>query len=235
MGGFLVAVRSDIFLALRSRALAVLFLVPAAAAFLRIALGKLQSAGQEAQRALIGQASAAAGELTGYAAFVDGSATGLTICYLLLVALAAHSLSFERDQGVIRHVLIRRVSRRALVVARFCSLTAVGGLFTLVVFVASWCAASLFYEFAPVVEDGYEIIGVAEMRAEILVGLKLALVPLPAVVAFGIFVSTWARSAAAAVGVAFGATLGLDLFKGLLPFHTGLVLIIWTEEAQLTR
>jgi ABC-type transport system involved in multi-copper enzyme maturation permease subunit len=216
MGGFGGALRSDLHVALRSRGLHVLLCLPPAAAGARIVLGKLQAAGEQAQRILAGKSPAASTELTAYAALVDGLSVGLILGYLVMVALAAHAVASGRDLGVIRHVLIRRASRRSVLVATFASVTMVGAALAVLVFLASWGSAALLHDFTAVVEDGYEIIGTTEMRGEILLGLTLALAPLPAAIAFGILLSVCARSATQAVAIALGATIAFDLFKGLL-------------------
>lgn len=216
MGSFAVALRSELYLALRGRGLRVLLVIPAAAAVLRIALGELQSVTEQAREALRGGAAVAAVELNAHASFVDGSLTGLILAYLMIVALAAHGVASDRDTGIIRHLLIRRVSRVGLVIARFVFLLFVGLVMVAVVLAAAWGCAALFHDFTAVIEDGYEIIGPAEMREEILRGLGLAIVPLPAAVGFGILISVCARSATQAVAVALGLILAFDLFKPLL-------------------
>ena len=52
-----------------------------------------------------------------------------------------------------------------------------------------------------------------EINKEIILGLKLALLPLPACLAFGLVFSVCARSAMQAVSLAIGAGLLLDIFK----------------------
>ena len=61
-----------------------------------------------------------------------------------------------------------------------------------------------------------QIIGVNEINREIILGLKLALLPLPACLAFGLLFSICARSAVQAVSMAIGAGLFLDIFKSAL-------------------
>ena len=72
------------------------------------------------------------------------------------------------------------------------------------------------WDFGPVVEDGFELIGEEEIASEIKLGLELALLPLPAAIAFGVLVSVVANSATQAVVSALGLSLVLDVFKGML-------------------
>jgi hypothetical protein len=66
------------------------------------------------------------------------------------------------------------------------------------------------------VEDGFELISEAEIRTEIHAGLLLALLPLPAAIAFGLLVSVCAQSATQAVTTALGLTLAMDILKAML-------------------
>jgi ABC-type transport system involved in multi-copper enzyme maturation permease subunit len=142
--------------------------------------------------------------------------TGLTILGLLLTAQAAYSFSYERDTGLVRHLLIRRVSRAALMLAKLAYLH----LLALISFVGSLIAAyifsGMFWEFGPIVEDGFELISEADILAEINTGLQLAIAPFPATIAFGLLVSVCSHSATQAVTTALGITLAVDIFKSML-------------------
>jgi hypothetical protein len=132
------------------------------------------------------------------------------------VALAAYSFAYDRDTGAIRHVLIRRSSRLCVVLAKLCYLHLLAILSLLLVLVAAWTLSGLLWEFGAVVEDGFELIGVEEIQTEIILGLQLALLPIPAAIAFGLLVSVLAQNAVQAVSTAMGITLALDIFKTLL-------------------
>ena len=77
-------------------------------------------------------------------------------------------------------------------------------------------SAALLWDFGPVIEDGYELIGTADIHAELRLGLSLALIPLPAAIALGVLVSVLSNSTTQALSLALGLTLGLDLFKSVL-------------------
>jgi hypothetical protein len=80
----------------------------------------------------------------------------------------------------------------------------------------TWLTANIFWELGPLIEDGYQIIGVDEIKREIFLGLKLAILPLPACLSFGLFFSVCTRSAIQAVSLALGTGLLLDIFKSAL-------------------
>ena len=151
-----------------------------------------------------------------YGYFVDSMSTGLTMLGLLLVALAAYSFSFDRDTGLVRHLLIRRISRPALVVAKLVHLHLLALLSFIVLLITAYIFSDLFWQFGPIVEDGFELISEDEILFEIQTGLHLAIVPLPAAIAFGLLISVCAQSATQAVTTALGVTLAIDIFKSML-------------------
>ena len=76
--------------------------------------------------------------------------------------------------------------------------------------------SGMLWEYGAIVEDGFELISEQEIHEEIWLGLRLALVPLPAAIAFGLLISVSSQSATQAVTAALGITLAIDIFKGLL-------------------
>jgi ABC-type transport system involved in multi-copper enzyme maturation permease subunit len=151
-----------------------------------------------------------------YGYFVDSMSTGLTMLSLLLVAQAAYSFSFDRDTGLVRHLLIRRISRPALILAKLVYLHLLALLSFIVLLITAYIFSDLFWQFGPIVEDGFELIGEDEILFEIQTGLKLALAPLPAAIAFGLLISVCAQSATQAITTALGITLAIDIFKSML-------------------
>ncbi len=217
MNELLAALRLEWFLARYSPAAKFLLLAPALVCLARFLLVWLNQAGQQARAGLIGtDAFALAQAQNGYGHFVDGVNTGLTFLALSLTALAAYDFSSERDFGSIRHVLIRRAGRGHIVLAKLLRLHILGLLALALLGLAAWASAALLWDFGPVVEDGFELIGEDEMLQEIRLGLLMAVVPLPAVIAFGLLVSVAAQSATQAVTLALGAAVAMDVFKALL-------------------
>lgn len=217
MNSTIVAIKAELFVTLRSFGSKLIVLTPTLIALLQFLIVKLSETGQQTRDRLLGDNgfdAVTANNAYGY--FVDGVKTGLTILALLLVAQAAHSFSYERDIGTLRHLLIRRMSRASVVLAKLVSLHLLALLSILLLLGAAWVLAGSLWEYGAVVEDGYELISVAEIRAEIHSGLLLALLPLPAAIAFGMLVSVAAQSATQAVTTALGLTLAMDIFKSLL-------------------
>jgi len=217
MNGLLTALKSESFVALRGFSARLILLAPTLVVVLQFLLVRLTESGQAVRNNLLGSTDfdeMVAANAYGY--FVDGVNTGLTILALLLVAQAAYSFSYERDTGSLRHLLIRRISRPALVTAKLIHLHVLATLSVLLSLLAAWLLAGVFWEYGAVVEDGFELIGEDQIRAEIGTGLRLALIPLPAAIAFGLLVSVCAQSATQAVTTALGITLAIDIFKALL-------------------
>ena len=217
MNGLLVAIKSELFVALRTFASKLIVAAPALVAAAQLMLVKLSEAGQQARDSLLGSSGfeqSVANNAYGF--FVDGLSTGLTMLGLLLVAQGAYSFSYDRDIGSIRHLLIRRVSRSSVLTAKLIHLHLLALMSVLLLLVTSYLLSGALWEFAAIAEDGFELISEQEIREEIWLGLRLALLPLPAAIAFGLLISVSAPSATQAVTTALGITLAIDIFKGLL-------------------
>jgi ABC-type transport system involved in multi-copper enzyme maturation permease subunit len=217
MNGLLVALRSEIFIALRTFASKLIVIAPALVAAAQLLLVKLTEAGQQARDSLLGGSNfeeSIANNAYGF--FVDGLSTGLTMLGLLLVAQAAYAFSFDRDIGSLRHILIRRVSRGSVLTAKLIHLHLLAVLSILLLLCTSYFLSGQLWEYGAIVEDGFELISEQEIREEIGLGLHLAVVPLSAAIAFGLLVSVSAQSATQAVTTALGITLAIDIFKALL-------------------
>ena len=217
MNGFVTALKSELFIALRTFASKLILLAPALVVILQNVLLWITETGQAARDSLMGSPSfdeVVSSNAYGY--FVDSMSTGLTMLGLLLVALAAYSFSFDRDTGLVRHLLIRRISRPALVLAKLVHLHLLALLSFIVLLITAYIFSDLFWQFGPIVEDGFELISEDEILFEIQKGLHLAIVPLPAAIAFGLLISVCAQSATQAVTTALGVTLAIDIFKSML-------------------
>lgn len=217
MHGFVAALRCELFVARHTLGARLVVLLPIALVLLQYLFTKLGEAGVAARDNLLGNSSfdeQLASNAWGY--FVDGLTTGLTVLGLLLVAQAAYSFSSDRDTGAIRHLVIRSSSRAAIVLAKLAYLHLLALCSVVLLLIGSYLLSAQFWEFGAVIEDGFELIGEAEIRQEISLGLRLALTPLPAAIAFGLLVSVTANTSTQAVVSALGLTLALDILKGML-------------------
>ncbi len=212
MSSLLASLRAELYLARYALSARLIVLAPLALACLQLLIAALGESGAQTHQALLG-ASAAEPANEGYGHWVDALVTGFTTLGLLSVALAAHSFAAERDIGTLRHSLIRRTSRSSLVLTKLIALHLLVCSAVLLLVFGSWGLSSLLWDLGPVVEDGYELISEAEILREIHLGLQLALLPLPAALAFGLLVSVAAQSGTQALTLALGATLGFDVFK----------------------
>lgn len=223
MDGFITALRAELYVTLRSNATRLVVVLPALISSLQLLLVSFRNAGDQAREALSGQGfgQTSVEGADAWGALVDAMSTGLTLIGLTLVAYAAWSFAGDRDSGAIRHLLIRRVSRRALVAAKLVNAHIMGALAVALMLSVTALVANGLWEFGPVVEDGYELIGTQEIHAEIRLGLILALVPLPAAIALGTLISVSTQNATQAITVALGLTLALDVFKSLMGDASG--------------
>lgn len=219
MNGFLTALRAEMYVALRSNSTRLVVILPGIISALQLLLMGFRSATEEARGALTGGGFGQAANIEGadaWGSLVDAMSTGLTVIGLTLVAYAAWTFAGDKDTGVLRHLLIRRVSRRALVMAKLAQIHILGLASVIFMLTITALAAMWLWDFGPVVEDGYELIGTDEIREEILIGLRLALIPLPAAIAMGLMISVLAQNSTQAITAALGITLALDIFKGVM-------------------
>lgn len=216
MNAFLIALRAELFVTLRSNSARLVLIAPALIACAQLLMGNLISASQQASDALMGASSF--GQIDGadaWGALVDAYLTGLTVVGLILVIYAAWSLAADQDSGVLRHILIRRVSRRTAVMTKLTVAHILGVLTLMLMLILSTLFAWLLWDFVPVAEDDYILIATDEIINEIRLGLTLAIIPLPAAIGLGIAISVLASNGTQAIVAALGITLALDILKGL--------------------
>jgi len=217
MNGFVIALKSELFIARNTFSSKFILFAPAAFAILQSLLTWLTEVGTSTRNNLMSNSNFDdIVNLNAYGHFVDGMSTGLTILSLLVVAQAAYSFSYDRDTGIVRHILIRRASRPALILAKLFQINLLAITSIAILMITSYLISGFLWEFGAIIEDGFELISEEEILAEISMGLKLAIVPLPAAIAFGLFVSTIAQSATQAITTALGITLAIDIFKSVL-------------------
>ena len=217
MNGFVIALKSELFIARNTFSSKFILFAPAAFAILQSLLTWLAEIGTSTRNNLMSNSNFDdIVNLNAYGHFVDGMSTGLTILGLLVVAQAAYSFSYDRDTGIVRHILIRRASRPALILAKLFQINLLAITSIAILMITSYLISGFLWEFGAIIEDGFELISEEEILAEISMGLKLAIVPLPAAIAFGLFVSTIAQSATQAITTALGITLAIDIFKSML-------------------
>jgi ABC-type transport system involved in multi-copper enzyme maturation permease subunit len=211
--GLLTAFKSECFVLLRSRTPWLLALLPAVTSVIKMSIVKISNIGAQVLSAGNGNAETT---VTGYGYLVDGLLVAIIVTYLLLLGYAAFTFAIDRERGITRHSVVKSVSRSELVIAKYVSICLLASVSIFVTLLGTWLAANLFWDMSPLIEDGYQIIGVNEINREIVLGLKLALLPLPACLAFGLLFSVCARSAIQAVSMAVSAALFLDIFKSAL-------------------
>jgi hypothetical protein len=151
-----------------------------------------------------------------WAPFVDGWLAGLTVSTLLLLLLSARTIAGDRESGLLRIARTRSASRGALVLGR--ALLGVALVFSAMVVTAgaAWATAASLYTFGPVVEDGYELVGNAELYRELVLAAGATLPPLVSTWCFGLLVSSFVRTGTGAVAGSLALYLGFDLFKEVL-------------------
>ena len=211
---FLIALNSEVYATLRMRSAWLLVIIPSLAIIIRMIILKISALTDSTRSRILGQTPNAGDN--GFGNLVDAMSSGITLIYLIFVGYAAFSFAIDRDHGVVRHLVIRQVSRTTLVLSKFLILHGLAFLSIIMALLTAYFLANYFWDLVPVVEDGYELISLAEIKGEISLGLTLALIPIPACLAFGLFLSILSHSATQAVTLALGTTLALDVFKTVL-------------------
>jgi len=214
------AIKAELFIARYSLGARLVVIAPLILACIQLIIAALGDASAATQQALLG---AEAVPSNGYGNWVDSLVTGFIAQSLLITGVSAHSFAADRDLGALRHPLIRLSSRTQLVLVKFVLLHLFALSSVLLLVLGSWLLSSALWELGPVIEDGYELISEGEILDEIHLGLRLALLPLPAAIAFGALLSVVAQSAVQSLSLALGITLAFDVFKTSLGDIAGYV------------
>lgn len=212
--GFKQACKAEYFISRTNWRTLLLLLTPSFVALLHLLFIRIGNASNTLQQRLSGSENNQQDFAYGF--YVDSLTTGLTVIYIVFMAVAAHSFASDRDSGVLRHLSIRQSSRTAILLAKTVALHVKALIACVVLFFLTLGLCALFWDFSAVIEDGYELISRDEIELEIQTGLTLALLPLPACLCLGILFSVLANSALQAVAMGLGATLFLDVFKNFL-------------------
>ena len=217
MSGLKIAILSELFIGLRSFSSKLIVFGPALIASIQLLVVWLRELSAQSRDSLLGSSPANI-DITSnaYGYFVDGLLSGLMILTLLIVALAAYSISIDRDTGQLRHLVIRRISRPAVVLGKLLYLHLLALLSIACLVLLSYGVSASLWEFGPIVEDGFVLISEPEIHEEISLGLRLALLPLPAAIAFGVLISVLTQTTTQAITTALGITLAIDVFKSSL-------------------
>ena len=149
----------------------------------------------------------------GWAPLVEAWRVGLALGALLLLIHGARSIAGDRDSGVLRLASTRTASRGALAAGRVMTGPPLVLLVVALSGLASYVTTLVWFDFGPLMEDGYVILEVSELRRELARAILSAIPALWAVHAFGLLVSSISRGATLAVASSVALFLAFDLFK----------------------
>ncbi len=202
-----------------SLAVPLLLLAPAAAGALAIAHRAAQAA--EDARAVGGQAVFSATDVNGFEAVGLALQAGLPVLAFVSLGLASQSIAAELARGTLRNTLLRPVTRAQVVLGKFGALAAATlGSYALLAAAAVGLAA-LSFGFGDVVEvlpNGahFTLLPAAALWPDLRLALLAPIVPLLAYAAVGFLSGTIARVGAAALALALGTGVVLDLARSFL-------------------
>ena len=166
----------------------------------------------------------AAGELasatavTGFGASSAALASGLPLLALILAGLASQSLAGELSRGTLRNVLLRPATRAEVAGGKVLAgvLLALAAYLALVAGAVGTAAATFgFGDLVEILPNGkpFPLVAAAELRPDF---LRVLCIPLVAVIAYqlvGFASGALVRGPAAALGLALGGVLALDLAR----------------------
>jgi ABC-type transport system involved in multi-copper enzyme maturation permease subunit len=216
MSGVLLVLHAEAYRLLHARTTWVGGAFLALVAGLRVLAARVAQTASRAEALAAGRSNAGELENSAWGPFVDGWRAGLAAATILLLVHAATTLAADRESGVLRLSVTRSSTRAATVIGRALLAPVFVVCAVVVTGVAAWAASSAFYEFGPLVEDGYELLSKEELLTELRRAALAVLPPLLATYCYGLFVSAFSRSATSAVGVALSSWLAFDLFKDVL-------------------
>jgi hypothetical protein len=197
---------------------ALLLLLPAAVAALAVWMRHRQAAvhaEQVASGTLISTTQATAFEAIGI-----GLQAGLPLLALILAALGSQAIAGETSSGTLRNVALRPLRRWHIAAGKmgYCVLAASLGHGLLCAMTGA--AAGLWFRFddvAEVLPNGAKmtLVAAADLYGPLLLVVLAPILPLCAYVTIGFFAGAVTNSAAAALGLALGGVIGLDLGRVL--------------------
>ncbi|MCY3885860.1 MAG: ABC transporter permease subunit [Gammaproteobacteria bacterium] len=193
--GFLVCFKSDLWIAVRSFSTYFAIVLPTAIAVLSLSMSRLGELTTEARERFSNIEIPLGGSIsTGYGNLVDGMLVALTCAVLVVTTYAAWTFANDFRNGTVRHLVTRVTSRHALVLAKIVTIHVLAIVSLVIAFVSAYFLAGSLWTYESVVEDSFELINEMEIRKEILLGLGLALITIPASITLGMFVSVCASS-----------------------------------------
>lgn len=193
--GFVVCLKSELWIAVRSFSTYLAILLPAAIAVIYLAMSRLAELTTEARERFTNVEVPFGGDYsTGYGNFVDGMLVMLTCIVLVVTTYTAWTFANDCRTGTVRLLVTRVASRHAVVLAKVITVHLLTIVALVLALAAAYFLAGSLWTYEAVVEDGYELISEMEIQSEIFMGIGLALITLPASITLGMLVSVCASS-----------------------------------------
>lgn len=152
----------------------------------------------------------------GFIAFATALVLNL-LGLLLILTYSASLVSSETSSGTIRLVLVRPILRHEFLLAKLLLGMTYAALITLLVAISTWSIGASRGNLSGVVYGGEMLYTSSQMATAYALGALVGLLPLFAVVAYALMISTLLRSSGAAVGAAIGVWIVFDTIK--YPLH----------------
>jgi len=156
-------------------------------------------------------------DTSAFTVVIQGTIAAVTSIIPIFAALFASVLvASETAGGTYRNVLSRPISRVEFLTAKVVFAFGYALLLILLHIAAISIAAATRYSFGPVVDEGEVIVSTGRLIAVFHAAIGLTLIPLLAIVSYGIMVSTLAKSLANALGIGVGVLIAIEPIKHLV-------------------
>jgi ABC-type transport system involved in multi-copper enzyme maturation permease subunit len=129
------------------------------------------------------------------------------------VIFASALVASETANGTYRNVLARPISRVEFLTAKIAFACAYALLLVALHLVTVFAMATAQFTFGPVVDEGIVVASTGEVIGAFSIAVLLTLVPLFALVCFGIMISTLSKSLTNALGISIGLLIAIEPIK----------------------
>ena len=153
-------------------------------------------------------------DLNGFLAVIMGMIAAITLIIPLFAVIFASALvASETVGGTYRNVLSRPIGRATFLTAKIFFAFAYAVLLVALYVVVAVSVALGRYSFGPVLDNGEVVYSLGQILAVSLLACLLTLIPLFAIVSYGILASTAAKSFQSAFGIGVGLLIAVELSK----------------------
>jgi len=157
------------------------------------------------------------GETNGFSLLLKGAVSAVTSIIPLFAAIFATVLvASETDTGTYRNVLSRPIRRSTFLTAKILFAFSYAALLVVLYILVAVPVIFSQYRLGPIMDHGEVVYSLAHIVGVSLMAFLLTLIPLFAIVSYGVLVSTAAKSLTSALGIGVGLLVAIEPLKHLI-------------------